>query len=117
MNGVVKSRGGGSRERESERDGEREVLQTVTGWWEGNLLVFSHQLGRGGDINRIGGREGSFRSWQGDETEECAYKGERLANRDKGVWGGGSGSQKEVHRERQRSPRRQRLLPTAISII
>lgn len=31
--------------------------------------------------------------------------------------GRGGGSQKEVHRERQRSPRRQRLLPTAISII
>lgn len=54
--GEKRKGGGGSRERESERDGEREVLQTVTGWWEGNLLVFSHQLGRRGDINRIGGR-------------------------------------------------------------
>lgn len=56
MNGVEKSGGRGrSRELESKRDGEREVLQTTTGWREGNLLVSSHQLSCGGDIKRMEG--------------------------------------------------------------
>lgn len=83
MNRAAKGVGGGwvgwvDRKCESAGGFEREVLQTRPGCRKGNLLVFSHQLGHGAEN---GGW--CFISWQEDETEECAYKGKRLASGDK----------------------------------
>lgn len=72
-----------------EREREREALQdqdTVGRWREGNLLVFAHQLGRRGDLERM---EGDASWTRGGEEKavgvyilKSACLGDRLGIRD-----------------------------------